>query len=146
MGRKSTLEVWEDLGILDDNLQTMQSLAYQGVNLSVIAHAVGVDVKTLERLRNPKYKQFDERVFRALRRGREALVADTGKYLMDWVKDKEVPIGLRIQIAQSLNEKHGKFILGLDVEQGSEGQLGESGVSQSTGQRVFVISEDDEDE
>ena len=132
--RPSTLQLWEDWGILEDNLEQMRWLAYQGASLRVIAGAVGVDVRTLERWRLRDSKQFDERVYNALRRGREALVSDTGRYLMQWVQDKNVPIELRIQLAKELNLRHGKNILFPEADDEDDGEVVSS-------RRVFVVSE-----
>ena len=138
MGKPSTIEVWEELGILEDNLGIMHSLAYQGVKMEVIAHAVGITDRTLQRMRKE-----DPRVFQALRRGREALVADTGKMLMDWVKDEKVPISLRIQIADDLNKRHGREILALDNTSSDRPAIG--GSSSEIPQRVFIIDRGNKD-
>jgi hypothetical protein len=139
MGKKTTIEKWTELGILDSSLELMKSLAYQGATLAIIAQALDIDVRTLERMRKEGNAVYDKRVYLSLLRGREALVADTGDLLMNWAYDEEVPIGIRVGIVTMLNTRHGNKILGLEDTKVKivEGETGEDADTK----RVFVIRE-----
>lgn len=107
---------WKEEGIWEENLETMQSLSRQGVHLATIAKALGINERTLllMRKRDPEVKE-------ALRKGVAHSVAETGKLLMAWAYDEDVPVDVRIALVKDLNKRQTQRLEYLEATENGDG-------------------------